>query len=125
VWFESTASHFDLINTLPPLEKAHLGEVRFGSMVGTMPSDFLVVAEIDVGRHTVSKSRTKYQQQVRILPEPLASERLLPVVRGSCDDTINVLASCSRIEGRAKRTSSVGPTRVCVTAGETANVGKP
>jgi len=50
----------------------------------------------------------------------LASERLVPVVRGSCDDTINVLASCSRIEGRAKRTSSVGPTRVCVTAGETA-----
>ena len=42
------------------------------------------------------------------------------VVRGSWDATINVLASCSRIEERAKRTSSVGPTRVCVTGGESA-----
>jgi hypothetical protein len=50
----------------------------------------------------------------------LAFERLVPVVRGSLDAAINVLASCSRIEERAKRTSSVGPTRVCVTAGETA-----
>ena len=58
-------------------------------------------------------------QQVRILPDPLASE-MMPVVRGSLDEAINVLASCSRIEERAKRTSSVGPTRVCVTAGETA-----
>jgi hypothetical protein len=58
-------------------------------------------------------------KQVRILPDPLASE-MVPVVRGSLDAAINVLASCSRIEERAKRTSSVGPTRVCVTAGETA-----
>jgi hypothetical protein len=57
--------------------------------------------------------------QVQILPDPLASE-MMPVVRGSLDEAINVLASCSRIEERAKRTSSVGPTRVCVTAGETA-----
>ena len=57
-------------------------------------------------------------EQVQILPEPLASEKLMPVVRGSHDDAINVLASRSRIEERAKRTSSVGPTRVCVTAGE-------
>ena len=56
-------------------------------------------------------------KQVRILPDPLASE-MVPVVRGSLDAAINVLASCSRIEERAKRTSSVGPTRACVTAGE-------
>ena len=30
------------------------------------------------------------------------------------------LRSCPRREGPAKRTSGVGPTRVCVTAGETA-----
>jgi hypothetical protein len=46
-------------------------------------------------------SERSTSEQVRFLPEPLASERLVPVVRGSCDDTINVLASCSRIEGRA------------------------
>lgn len=68
----------------------------------------------------VAKRQNGVQEQVRILPDPLASERLVPVVRGSLDAAINVLASCSRIEGRAKRTSSVGPTRACVTAGETA-----
>jgi hypothetical protein len=59
-------------------------------------------------------------KQVQFLPDSLASEKSSPVVRGSHDDAINVLASCSRIEERVKRTSSVGPTRVCVTAGETA-----
>jgi hypothetical protein len=54
--------------------------------------------------------------QVQILPCPLESGIVVPVVRGSHDDAINVLASGPRIEGRAKRTSSVGPTRVCVTA---------
>ena len=59
-------------------------------------------------------------ERVRFPPDSLASGRLMPVARGSLDEAINVLASCSRIEERAKRTSGVGPTRVCVTAGETA-----
>jgi hypothetical protein len=33
------------------------------------------------------------------------------------------LRSCPRREGRAKRTSGVGPTRVCVTGGESAAFG--
>jgi hypothetical protein len=76
---------------------------------------------ISISRFSTSlEVRTVCNMQVRILPEPLASEKLMPVVRGSLDEAINVLASCSRIEERAKRTSGVGPTRVCVTAGETA-----
>jgi hypothetical protein len=59
-------------------------------------------------------------EQVQILPDPLASEKLVPVARRLYDDTADVLASCSRIEERAKRTSSVGPTRVCVTGGQSA-----
>jgi len=67
--------------------------------------------------------RATYGLPVRFRPASLASERLMPVVRGSCDDTINVLASCPRIEGPAKRTSGVGSTRVCVTGGESAAFG--
>ena len=67
--------------------------------------------------------RATYGLPVRFRPASLASERLLPVVRGSLDAAINVLASCPRSEGPAKRTSGVGPTRVCVTGGESAALG--
>lgn len=65
------------------------------------------------------KALLQSPKQVKILPDPLASE-MMPVVRGSLDAAINALASCSRIEERAKRTSGVGPTRVCVTGGQSA-----
>ncbi len=74
-------------------------------------------------RVTVGRLRVARRSQARSLPEPLASERLVPVVRGSLDAAINVLASCPRREGPAKRTSGVGSTRVCVTGGESAAIG--